>query len=346
MPDKRSGDESALCLRDPYIHKQLLDELYDAVYFVDTDRRILYWNRAAEGLSGYGEAEALGRHCYDDLLCHTDDSGNLLCFSDCPLKKCMETKERCKADVYLRHKDGHRVSVSARVTPIIDEQGEVIGAVEVFLDNSGKKSLQRRTEELKRIAYVDSLTGLVNRRYLEMRLNQAHEEFSLFQNPFGLLLIDVDHFKEVNDSCGHGGGDIVLAHVAQILSNNLRATDTLGRWGGEEFVALLPNADAPLTRVLADRCRMLIESSTLVIDGRKINATISIGATIFEPGDDPRIILARADSAMYKSKTEGRNRVTMTSGPSEHRRGEKLSGRPLQIASTEQVQVEMEDRLA
>jgi diguanylate cyclase (GGDEF)-like protein/PAS domain S-box-containing protein len=331
-------------LNDPSIHKHLLDELFDAVYFVDTERRILYWNRAAEALSGYSEKDVLGRHCFNDLLCHTDESGKLLCHTACPLKHCMDTKERCKADVYLRHKDGHRVSVSARVSPITNERGVVIGAVESFLDNSSKKNLQRRTDELKRIAYVDSLTGLVNRRYLEMRLGQAHEEFSLFNTPFGVLMIDVDHFKKVNDSFGHAAGDIVLAHIAQILASNLRATDTLGRWGGEEFVAILPSADAVLTRSLADRCRMLVESSALNIDGKRISATISIGATTFETNDGPSTVLARADAAMYGSKADGRNRVTMVSWRSEN--VSALSGRPLEISPADEVEMKMEDRLA
>jgi diguanylate cyclase (GGDEF)-like protein/PAS domain S-box-containing protein len=345
MTDSRGKLETAKYLDTPQIHKLLLDELYDAVYFVDTERRIQYWNRAAESTSGYAQEDVLGRHCYNNLLCHTDESGTILCHSACPLKKSMETKERSKADVYLRHKQGHRVSVSVRVTPIMDEQGEVIGAVEVFLDNSSKKNLQRRTDELKRIAYVDSLTGLVNRRYLEMRLGQALEEFSLFRSPFGVLLIDIDHFKKVNDTCGHAGGDIVLAHIAQLLSDNLRETDTLGRWGGEEFVALLPNADAATTRGLADRCRMLIESSAVTIDGKKISATISVGATTVEEDDDATTIVSRADAAMYQSKMEGRNRVTIASN-TPTLRWAHLSRRPLEVAATEQVKVEMENRLA
>ena len=331
-------------LDDPSIHKHLLDELFDAVYFVDTERRIQYWNRAAEMLSGYGQKDVLGRHCYNDLLCHTDESGKILCHTECPLKRSMDTKERSKADVYLRHKDGHRLSVSVRVSPIMDDQGSVIGAVESFLDNSSKKNLQRRTDELKRIAYVDSLTGLVNRRYLEMRLGQAQEEFSLFNTPFGVLMIDVDHFKKVNDSFGHAKGDIVLAHIAQILANNLRATDTLGRWGGEEFIAVLPSANAVLTRSLADRCRMLVESSALNIDGKRVSPTISIGATTFEPNDNTSTVIARADAAMYKSKTEGRNRVTMTSWRTET--AGALSGGPLEIPAADQVKMKMEDRLA
>ncbi len=344
MPDDRDQFKNCQPFEPNSIHKRLLDELFDAVYFVDRTRRIQYWNRAAEAMSGFREKDVLGRHCYDNLLCHTNDSGKILCHEACPLQRCMEARERRKADVYLRHKDGHRLSVSVRVSPITNDKGEVIGAVESFLDNSSKKNLQRRTDELNRIAYMDSLTGLVNRRYLEMRLGQADEEFALFKSPFGILMIDVDHFKKINDSFGHAGGDMVLANVAQVLGTNLLATDTIGRWGGEEFVAILPHADASMTRTLADRCRMLIESSAVTIGTKRVSATVSIGATTWEPNDTPSAVLARADAAMYQSKTYGRNLVTMATRSSELC-DRDLSRGPLEIASTEQVQVEMKDRL-
>jgi diguanylate cyclase (GGDEF)-like protein/PAS domain S-box-containing protein len=292
----------------PSQYKVLLDELYDGVYFVDTERRIRYWNKAAEELSGYSSAAMVGRFCYDKILCHTDDSGRELCQNDCPLQKSMDTREKCKADVYLKHKQGHRVSVSVRVAPITDN-GEVVGAIEVFLDNSSRKKLQRRTDELSRMAYYDKLTGLVNRRYLEMRLEQACQEFVTFAKPHALILFDIDHFKKINDSCGHQGGDIVLAHTAQLLANNLRATDTVGRWGGEEFLAVLPEAGIGRTEALADRCRGLIASAALSVDGNTVCSTVSAGVTEFRTGDDVPSIMKRVDAALYKSKSEGRNRT-------------------------------------
>src|SRR5271165_2369258 len=105
----------------PGFYKLLLDDLYDAVYFVDPDRRILYWNHAAETLTGYAASEVVGRQCNDDILCHVDESGRSLCRSECPLTESMQLGRRCKADVYLRHSDGHRLAVSVRVVPILDE---------------------------------------------------------------------------------------------------------------------------------------------------------------------------------------------------------------------------------
>lgn len=295
---------------EPGNYKVLLDELYDGVYFVDTERRIRYWNKAAEELSGYSSSEMVGRFCYDQILCHTDDSGRELCQNGCPLQKSMDTQEKCKADVYLKHRQGHRVSVSVRVAPIRANNGEIVGAIEVFLDNSSRKKLQRRTDELSRIAYHDKLTGLVNRRYLEIRLEQAHQEFLAFGRPHALILFDIDHFKKVNDSCGHQGGDIVLAHIAQLLAINLRATDTVGRWGGEEFLAVLPEASIERTEVLADRCRGLIASAEVSLDGKPVCSTVSAGVAEFRTGDDIAGVMKRVDAALYRSKSEGRNRVT------------------------------------
>lgn len=98
-------------------HKLLSDDLYDAVYFVDPERRILYWNHAAESLSGYAASEVVGRRCSDNLLCHVDESGHSLCENDCPLSHSMQTGHRGKADVYMRCKDGHRLAVSVRLFP-------------------------------------------------------------------------------------------------------------------------------------------------------------------------------------------------------------------------------------
>jgi diguanylate cyclase (GGDEF)-like protein/PAS domain S-box-containing protein len=295
---------------DPGSYKVLLDELYDGVYFVDTHRRIQYWNKAAEELTGYSASEMVSRFCYDKILCHTDDSGHELCEDGCPLQRSMDAGEKCKADVYLKHKQGQRVSVSVRAAPIKNRRGKVVGAIEVFLDNSSKKKLQRNTEELNRIAYYDSLTGLVNRRYLEMRLEQAQQEFQSFGRPFAVILFDLDHFKLVNDSCGHHGGDIVLAHVAQLFANNLRANDTVGRWGGEEFLAILPDIGAERTKALAERCRGLVSSAAPSVDGKIVTPTVSAGVAVFRTGDEVGTMMRRADEALYRSKSNGRNCVT------------------------------------
>jgi len=115
-------------------HEKLLDSLYDGVYFVDQDRRITYWNHGAETLTGYTASDAVGRQCFDNFLEHVDEGGCALCVNDCPLAATIGDGQRREAEVYLRHKAGHRIPVSVRVAPLRDTEGLVVGAVEIFTD--------------------------------------------------------------------------------------------------------------------------------------------------------------------------------------------------------------------
>jgi len=292
-------------------YKLLLDDLYDAVYFVDPDRRILYWNHAAEALSGFSASEVMGRRCSDNVLCHVDEAGRSLCQNDCPLSHCMQSGVRRKADVYMRCKDGHRLAVSVRVVPILDAENRALGAVEVFSDIGLRKQLERRNTELKKMAYLDPLTHLANRRFLDAKLRHALDELALFGRNFGVLLIDLDRFKRINDSFGHSAGDVVLEHVARTISSGLRASDTVGRWGGEEFLAILPDADEAQTRLMAERCRVLLRNSFVPVAETTVSLTVSVGATLLNASDNEDSLFRRVDRALYESKKEGRDRTTL-----------------------------------
>jgi len=309
LPDKSSQSEVFLGNHSNF-YKHLLDELYDAVYFVDLDRRILYWNRAAEALTGYSASDVVGKRCSDDILCHVDESGHSLCLDECPLSRSMRDGSRREADVYLKHRNGHRVPVSVRSVPILDEKNRVLGAVEVFVNITRRKHLERKNLELGKLAYIDTLTHLVNRRFLNMRIQQSIEELKQFGRSFGVFLVDVDKFKLINDAHGHTAGDSVLEHLARTISSSLRAGDTVGRWGGEEFLAILADADQDTTSSVGERCRMLVRNSTVPIDGRLVRATVSIGATLLRESDTPESCFRRVDLALYHSKREGRDRVT------------------------------------
>jgi len=177
------------------LYKSLLDKLFDGVYFVYCDRRITYWNQAAEGITGYSASEVLGTHCFDNILVHIDDDGHSLCFDGCPLAQTLHDNERREVDVYLRHKLGHRVSVNVRVTPITDQAGRITGAVEVFSSNSAKKRTESRVRELENIAFQDSLTEVPNRHYAELKVEHALQEVERFNRGIGLLLMDLDTGK-------------------------------------------------------------------------------------------------------------------------------------------------------
>ena len=112
-------------------YRELLDSLEDGVYFVDRDRRLLFWNKAAEQLTGFARSEIVGRGCPDNILCHADANGHVRCSNGCPLEQVMSTGKPDQVDVFLHHKDGHRVPVRVKVAPILDAQGRAVGAVEV-----------------------------------------------------------------------------------------------------------------------------------------------------------------------------------------------------------------------
>jgi len=292
-------------------YKALLDNLYDGVYFMDLDRKILYWNMAAERITGYARNEVEGSHCWDNILMHVDMDGKKLCEDACPAAKTMQGGVPCEAEVFLHHKNGYRVPVRVRITPIHDESGAVIGGLEVFSDNTEKISSLSMIEELKEKAFQDPLTALPNRRFLERFITSRLDEMNRYKWSFGLIFIDIDRFKEVNDRYGHNVGDEALKMVAGSLRHSSRSFDTVGRWGGEEFVAAVVNVDADSLRRIAERYRAMIESSLLDAEGEFIQLTVSLGATIAREHDTIQSIVKRADNLMYQSKQAGRNCITL-----------------------------------
>lgn len=292
----------------------LLNQLPEGAYVVDPARTIVHWNEAAEQITGFTAGEVMGRGCHENLLRHVDSSGTELCLHGCPLAATLEDGQQRRAQVFLHHRDGHRVPVSVAVSALRDPRGSVIGAVEVFSDASSVRLLAEQVEQLTRMALIDALTGLPNRRYAIAQLEGILSEYQRHALPSGVVLLDIDHFKRVNDEHGHAGGDRVLTMVGATLAGGVRPSDVAARWGGEEFVLLLPNADADGVAYCAERCRALIERSGLrgeAPDDPDISVTASFGATFVASSDTVETVVARADALMYRSKAEGRNRVTL-----------------------------------
>jgi diguanylate cyclase (GGDEF)-like protein len=172
-------------------------------------------------------------------------------------------------------------------------------------------SVRRQVHKLEQTVLLDTLTGIGNRRHMEIKLQSALGEFQQHRIPFGLAFADIDHFKRINDTFGHENGDRVLRMVATTLRQNLRADDTSARWGGEEFLILFYDIDQKGLEAASEKLRLLIEKSRLRAGLEQISITISIGATMARFEDDIVSILRRADTLMYKSKINGRNRVTI-----------------------------------
>ena len=297
---------------DPGFYKELLDHMGDGVYFVDRDRRILYWNEGAFRMSGYTAQELVGRSCQDDILCHVDYEGRRLCQDGCPLSASINDGGSHEANVFLRHKQGRRVPVTVRVEPLRAVDGSIVGAIEIFSDDSAQTEARRKTEAMKRLAFLDHVTQLPNRRFVEMSLNTALAEYQVHNDPFGALVFDLDKFKTINDSYGHECGDRALREVGKTVVGSLRPTDIVGRWGGDEFVAILRNVNHEILASLARRCVLMVARISLPSsEGATITLSISVGATLAHPGESAEELIHRADGLMYQSKIGGRDRATI-----------------------------------
>ncbi|MEW6076358.1 MAG: sensor domain-containing diguanylate cyclase [Thermodesulfobacteriota bacterium] len=291
--------------------ESIVANLHEALFVVDRDRRIQYWNRAAENLTGFTAGEVIGLRCSANILIHIDADGTSLCGEGCPLDATIRDGETRQAEVFMRHKSGHRLPVLVRVTPLRNEQGEIIGGIELFSDNTARQALRVEIARLRQLALIDPLTELPNRRYIESHILSSLAMLLRIDIPFGLLFMDIDNFKAYNDTHGHLAGDRALKTVADTFRHAIRSFDIVGRWGGEEFLGVFPNITADTLRQTAERLRMLVEHSLVKTESRLLPVTISVGGVIASPEDTMELLIHKADTALYRSKQSGKNRVTI-----------------------------------
>lgn len=292
----------------PEFYKQMLDHLGEGVYFVDRDRRILYWNGEAESISGYSAGEVLHSFCYMNILDHVDEQMNSLCTTRCPLLRAMETGKGVEGRVFLRHKSGNRVPVDVKVAPVRDGRGEIVGAVEVFSDATSAVQVEKLNESLRQLIHIDPLTRIPNRLALIEALEREFQRFRRYGTVFSVIFADIDHFKGVNDTFGHAAGDGALQWFARKVRSFLRKADLVGRYGGEEFLILLPATEAGAAAHTAEQLRTHLSAGSCPYTESVITA--SFGVTGVGPEDSVQSLVDRADAALYVSKRQGRNRVT------------------------------------
>ncbi len=292
-------------------YRLVLDNISDGVYLLDPQRRIVYWNKGAERLTGFSAAEVVGRYCRDNILTHVDCNGCALCNAACVVSQTLADGQSREAHLYLHHKDGYRVPVRVSVSPVRNEAGVIVGAAEVFSDESPSRASRATIEFLKKQAIHDPLTGLPNRRFMESRLQSRLEEFRRFNWPMGVFLAEIDDTREIANRGGRELADKIIRMVGVALANSVRSLDAVGRWGEREFLGVLANAPAEEVGLISERARMLVESSYLSLPDGLVRPTVSIGAVGAEAGDRVETVLKRVNDCLYQSKSLGRNRVTV-----------------------------------
>lgn len=283
----------------------------EGLYFVDKNRKIIFWNEKAEEITGYKKDEVLGKHCFNNILEHTDDRGKNLCLNKCPLVEAVETGIPQFKKVFLKTKTGSRIPISVEVFPVKAESNEIIGAVEFFSESFGLKEIKQKIRALERRAYLDPLTQIPNRRLFEIVLRKFFEKYRQNNQSFGLIFLDLDNFKFINDFYGHIYGDAALKAVAQTIISNIKPSDLAARYGGDEFVILLDNINYASLKRLTEKLYILIGTSSFKHKNLDIPISASLGATIVRPEDTKSSIIKRADELMLKAKRKRKKKIVV-----------------------------------
>jgi diguanylate cyclase (GGDEF)-like protein/PAS domain S-box-containing protein len=286
--------------------KRLFNHFHEAIYIVDTHRKILYYNPEAEKISGFTKEEMIGTHCWDNKLNHIDEKGKKLCLDGCPLQQSIRENIITDNYVYLQHKKGHRKLVHVKAIPL-EVDGEVIGAIEVFTDQTTKSMLLEEEKLSSILTYIDPLTGLLNRMFMQIKLKPLLEDKKL--QDWGLCFLDLDNFKRTNDIYGHLIGDKLLEAVSHTILDSLNENDLAFRYGGDELIVMFHHVTKEELLKKASLLQTLIQATKLRdIEDDKLTET-SIGVTLLRHNVDLLKAIEVADQAMYIAKKSGKNKI-------------------------------------
>jgi PAS domain S-box-containing protein len=273
----------------------LLDSLDEGVYFADHHRKITYWNKAAELMTGFKAQEVLGRWCGNNILCHIDEEGNNLCEGDCPLSHTLETGQPNEKRIYLHHKDGYRVPVMVHVNPVFGAGNKPIGAVELFSDlSTGEAMLKNaQSEDVAGYYFSHSLTGLPNRRYLEMNLKMKLFEWKEFEQAFGVFALKMENLEQIKKSYKRASYEKMMKTFCETVIHNLNTSDIVGEWQEGLLVGLVGRSDQEKLITNAGHYRVLLEKTDLPGNGEPDSISFSLKTAMIKAGDSLESLIER-----------------------------------------------------
>ena len=262
----------------------------------------IYVSPACERITGYIPEEFYQNSKLMENIIHPDHLKSWLQHQH----NVLESGEHESLDFLIITKSGLEKWISHYCYTVYDEDGKPMG----IRSSNNDITVRKQTEEaLEKAARIDPLTGLLNRRAFMTRIKTEITRYSRSKRSFCLLMADIDHFKRINDTYGHDSGDYILKRLSRLMIDSLRLQDVIGRWGGEEFLILLPETDINGASFAAEKLRMVIQNHEFLFHEQQLNITVSFGISVYKDAMTIDQCLKKADDNLYLAKKQGRNRV-------------------------------------
>ncbi len=288
-------------------NEALLMTAGEGIYGVDPEGKASFINPAALRMLGVSRDEIIGQNQHEIIHHHRQD-GSPFPYAECPVSLTLADGQRRSHEDWFIRRDGTGFPVQITVAPIMENDRQD-GAVVVFRDIT---ELKEKEDALVRLARTDPLTGVASRRFFLELLSREIGRHQRTEQSVALMMCDLDFFKRINDTFGHGTGDLVLRHFTDLAQRTLREIDIIGRVGGEEFAMLLPGCNAEQANAAAERLRQALENEATNTGLGPVSITVSTGITLLRQDDKSTDQpLQRADEALYAAKSAGRNCVRM-----------------------------------
>lgn len=287
----------------------IFESIRDPFVILDREFKIVKANEAYAQFKNLHLQDLIGKKCFGITRGRQD-----VC-EDCVVQKTLSSGDPCAKEKHVALPDDPDVWIEIYTYPIFDKERKVSHVIEYVRNITDRKKVEeerrRLIQQLEFLSTTDSLTGLLNRRMLVKRLNSEIDRARRYGSDLSLILCDLDYFKEINDAHGHNAGDNVLKGIAGILNDLVRSTDLVGRYGGDEFLIIMPETSILGAEDMAERIRKKVQEADFpALNGKNARTTISLGITHFQGSEvDIYDLINRIDNALYTSKRSGRNQV-------------------------------------
>lgn len=284
-------------------HQTLAETSRDGIFYVAADGTVRFWNAAAERLTGIVAESIVGQRWSPEILDLATDSHVPVGQDECPVRGALRSGESTSGRFSVRGRHGRPAPVELTVAPVAS-----LGVAVVLRDLTSETTLEARCQRLNELATRDSLTAVANRAELDRVHGLFVTNHLERQSPYSVVMVDIDHFKSINDVFGHQAGDDVLRAFGALLKSQCRVGDFVARYGGEEFALMWADCPGSAAVQRAEEIRRIVaQTPQAALAGKCITA--SFGVTEIAAGDTPMIMLERADRALFAAKERGRNRV-------------------------------------